>query len=65
MTRAILLVDHGSRREQANALLDAGVIREAGIVDAGHLGPPLQEPGHGRGVALVLAHADGKDSKLM
>jgi sirohydrochlorin ferrochelatase len=55
--RAILLVDHGSRRAEANALLEevAGQIRKratASIVEVAHL--EIAEPGIGEGIEICV-----------
>jgi sirohydrochlorin ferrochelatase len=55
--RAILLVDHGSRRAEANALLEevAGQIRKRAaesIVEVAHL--EIAEPGIGKGIEACV-----------
>ncbi len=63
MTRAILLVDHGSRREQANALLDAVAerVRERApdrIVRTAHL--ELAHPTIAEGIDACVAAGAGE-----
>ena len=63
MTRAILLVDHGSRREQANALLDAVAeqVRERArdcIVQTAHL--DLAHPTIAEGIDACVAAGAGE-----
>ena len=63
MTRAILLVDHGSRREQANALLDAVAerVRERApdcIVRTAHL--DLAHPTIAEGIDACVAAGAGE-----